>query len=119
MDFKQEIANLIKIDGISTETIYSNIMTPPDEKLGDYTLPCFCFSKVMHKSPVMIAEELKTQIPQTDIIEKVEVVNGYLNFYLNKKAVCEKVINGAQNGFNKKQNKKIIKNNKKSTKNLT
>lgn len=104
MDFKQEIANLINIDGVDTKTIYSNIMTPPDEKLGDYTLPCFCFSKVMHKSPVMIAEELKNQIPQTDLVEKVEVVNGYLNFYLNKKAVCEKVINNAQNGFNKKQN---------------
>ena len=104
MDFKQEIANLINNEKIDKQTILNNLTTPPDESLGDYSLPCFCFAKEFRKSPVMIAEELKNEIKLNDYFSKVEVVNGYLNFYLNKKYIAQSVLTTSQAGFSAKEN---------------
>ena len=57
----------------------------------------------------MIAEELKTCINTNAHIQKVEVVNGYLNFYLNKQQICTTVISNALNGFSAKpKNNKVM-----------
>ena len=109
MDFKQIIADSINHPEIDKQIILNNLTTPPDEKLGDYSLPCFCFAKTLRKSPVMIAEELKTCINTNGHIQKVEVVNGYLNFYLNKQQICTTVISNALNGFSAKpKNNKVM-----------
>ena len=89
MDYKKYIAELIKIDGISTQEIYEAIALPPNTEMGDYALPCFKFAKVMRKSPVMIAEELKSAmsdriVMSDEVISEVSAVNGYLNFKINK-----------------------------------
>ncbi|MBQ0017441.1 MAG: arginine--tRNA ligase, partial [Clostridiales bacterium] len=60
------------------------IIETQDKKMGDYSLPCFSLAKELHKSPMMIAEEIKSTYKQTELVEKIEVVNGYVNFYLNK-----------------------------------
>ena len=60
MDYKKYIADKIEIDGVSKEEIYDLIALPPNTEMGDYALPCFKFAKVLRKSPVMIAEELKS-----------------------------------------------------------
>ena len=104
MDFKQIIADSIEYENIDKQTILTNLTTPPDDKLGDYSLPCFCFAKTLRKSPVAIAEELKTCIKPNAYIEKIEVVNGYLNFYLNKQHICQNVITNAVKGFDAKPN---------------
>lgn len=89
MDYKKYIADKIEIDGVSKEEIYDLIALPPNTEMGDYALPCFKFAKVLRKSPVMIAEELKIamsdKIPMSDeVINEVSAVNGYLNFKINK-----------------------------------
>ena len=89
MDYKKYIAELIAIDGVSTEEIYDSIALPPNTEMGDYALPCFKFAKVLRKSPVMIAEELKSAmsdriIMSGEVISEVSAVNGYLNFKINK-----------------------------------
>lgn len=85
MDYKKYIADLINIDGVSKEELYDLIALPPNTEMGDYALPCFKFAKIMRKSPVMIAEELKNKMPVTDsVISEVSAVNGYLNFKINK-----------------------------------
>ena len=84
MDYKKHIAEKIQIDGVTTEEIYELIALPPNTEMGDYALPCFKFAKVLRKSPVMIAEELKTKISTDDIVSGVSAVNGYLNFKINK-----------------------------------
>ena len=108
MDFKQIIADSINYENIDKQIILNNLTTPPDDKLGDYSLPCFCFAKTLRKSPVMIAEELKNCIVANDYIDRVEVVNGYLNFYLNKQQICKNVINSAISGFKPKPNNNKI-----------
>lgn len=90
MDYKKYIAEKINIDGVSKEELYDLIALPPNTEMGDYALPCFKFAKIMRKSPVMIAEELKNSImsniiPTSDeVISEVTAVNGYLNFKINK-----------------------------------
>ena len=50
-DVKRQIAELIKIDGVTAEQTESFLMTPPDPKLGDWSLPCFRFAKALRKAP--------------------------------------------------------------------
>ena len=101
MDYKKYIAELIIIDGVSTEEIYDSIALPPNTEMGDYALPCFKFAKVLRKSPVMIAEELKSAmsdriVMSDEVISEVSAVNGYLNFKINKngfvRATLDKIL---------------------------
>ena len=90
MDYKNYIANLIHVDGVSNQEIYDAIALPPNTEMGDYALPCFKFAKALRKSPVMIAEDLRTSIMSDvtlmsdKVISEVSAVNGYLNFKINK-----------------------------------
>ena len=83
IDFKLEIAKLLKVD-LPQEEIYSLLSKTADESFGDYTFPCFKLAKTMRKSPVAIAEELARDFSLEGIISKVDAKNGYLNFYLDK-----------------------------------
>lgn len=90
MDYKKYIAEHLHIDGVGEEELYDLIALPPNLEMGDYALPCFKFAKLMRKSPVMIAEELKQSVMSDEVImsdkvlSEVSAVNGYLNFKINK-----------------------------------
>lgn len=91
IDFKNEIANELK-KVTSIEGIEDFIEIPSNKEMGDYSLPCFKLAKTLKKAPQMIANELKEKITlDENIISKVEVVNGYLNFYINTTAVIKTV----------------------------
>ena len=92
MDYKNYIAEKIKIDGVSREEIYSSVALPPNSEMGDYALPCFKFAKVLRKSPAVIAEELKSGFATDGVISEVSAVNGYLNFKVNKAELAKKVL---------------------------
>ena len=92
MDYKAYIAQKLNIDGMSTEEIASAIAVPPDSTMGDYALPCFKFAKLMRKSPVMIADALKSDFVCDDVISEVSAVNGYLNFRINKAGLAKDVL---------------------------
>lgn len=85
MDCKQYIAEKLNIDGVEIPTLAGYIETPPDTTLGDYALPCFFLAKILHASPVRIAENLKADFKTDDIITEVNAVNGYLNFKIDRK----------------------------------
>ena len=91
VDFKKVIAEeLAKVTNI--ETIEEYIEIPSNKEMGDYSLPCFKLAKEMKKAPQMIANEIKENIKiDESLIEKVEVVNGYLNFFINPTAVIKTV----------------------------
>lgn len=92
MDYKKHIAEKLASCGIDKEEIEAAIAVPPDNKMGDYALPCFKFAKVMRKSPVAIAEELKNTFATDDAISEVEAVNGYLNFRVNRNALVKETL---------------------------
>ena len=68
MDYKRHIAKGLEIYGVSEEEIYSAIALPPNSEMGDYALPCFKFAKILRKSPVAIAEELKNSYVCDELI---------------------------------------------------
>ena len=102
VDIKKEITNLIKeIIDIDEEIIYNNISLIKEKDKGDYTFPCFTLSKILKKAPNVISDELKNNIKINEKIEKIESINGYLNFYINKEFLTKEVFNE----FNEKKEK--------------
>ncbi|MBE5763802.1 MAG: arginine--tRNA ligase [Clostridiales bacterium] len=91
MDYKKIISETINIEGVSQEEIISSITLPKDLSLGDFALPCFKFAKALHKAPNMIAEDL-AKLDYKGAFEKVEAVNGYLNFKVDKKVQAKQIL---------------------------
>ena len=98
LDFKKEIANAIaKIVELNSDELYLFIEVPKDSRNGNYSFPCFKLAKVLGKSPIIIAKEIKEKMQlNNDIIEKVDVVSGYINFFVNKSKLAEVVIKEMQ-----------------------
>lgn len=85
------ITNSLDTD-ISVDEIYNKIEIPKDKKNGDFAYPCFNLAKIVRNSPVNIANSIKENIELPAEISKVEVVNGYLNFYTNSSNVVSSVL---------------------------
>ena len=102
-DFKLEVAKLLnsKISDLTVDEIYSMIEVPSNSDMGDYAFPCFKLAKVLRKAPPMIAQEIVQSLEKVDIIDRVENVNAYINFFLNKavyvKEVLDVVLNEKEN----------------------
>jgi len=67
----------------------------------------------MKKSPKNIAEEIKSKIKSNRFIKKIQVINGYVNFYLDEqnlnKIVFESISQKEERyGYHKSKNKKVI-----------
>ncbi len=94
INFEKEVAKMIsECTKISKEEIVEYIEIPPDDKMGDYAFPCFKLAKTLKKAPVIIASEIKENIKiNGQIIEKMETIGGYLNFYINKNTLIKNVL---------------------------
>lgn len=94
MNIKNEIAKNINFNfselNINVEDL---IIESISADKGDYSLPCFSFSKLLRDNPMNIANQIKETVIVGGIIEKCEVVAGYVNFFLNKEEVSKQVIN--------------------------
>ncbi len=64
---------------------------PKERDMGDYAVPCFNFAKSLKKNPNQIALEVKEKI-DTDDFMKIEVVNGYLNFFIKRNGFVQNTI---------------------------
>ena len=94
IEFKTEIAKQIaKITNINEEEIKGYIEIPKNQENGDYAFPCFRLAKTLKKSPQIIAEEINAKLEfDKNIIEKTQVLSGYLNFYINKTELIKNVL---------------------------
>ena len=96
MDYKIEIAKrLNEITNIDVNELENFLEIPPDKKLGDFAFPCFRLAKELKKAPPIIAQELKEKLTEDEVIERVDVVGGYLNIFVNKKGFVESTIKEA------------------------
>lgn len=98
---RNEICTLLKGAGISASP--SDIIVPPDSKLGDFSLPLFALSKERKVTPVKLAQEIVTQLQPQGLIERIEAVGPYINFFLNAGEVAKQLLDltekeGAQYG---------------------
>ncbi len=94
LDFKEEIAKAIaKVTNMEEKQLREYIEIPPNSDLGDYAFPCFKLAKDLRKAPQAIAEDIKANIEiDGKVIERIEIVGGYLNIYINKEALAENVL---------------------------
>lgn len=93
VNFKRIVAEKIaKAAELDVEEIYSYIEIPPNQDMGDYAFPCFKLAKTLRKAPPVIATELKEKIDEDNNIEKIDIVGGYLNFYINKIELTKTVL---------------------------
>ena len=97
INFKKVIANKIsKVTQLDEKELETYIETPKDKTNGDYSFPCFRLAKELKKAPPAIANEIKEKleqdIEQEQNIEKVDVVGGYLNFFINKEVLVKEVL---------------------------
>ncbi|WP_445487360.1 arginine--tRNA ligase [Niallia sp. 03133] len=94
MNIKVEMANsLVGIlhEHLEKEEIISLLEIPKSAHLGDYAFPCFSLAKQLRKSPQAIAEEVAANLT-IPLIEKVKVVNGYVNIFLKKSVVSSCIL---------------------------
>lgn len=94
LDFKEIIAQEIeKATGLKKEELKSYIEIPKDTAMGDYAFPCFKLAKELRKAPPMIAAEIKEKLEiDENVITKIEIVGGYINFYVNNTSLVESVL---------------------------
>jgi arginyl-tRNA synthetase len=76
-----------------------SIEVPPDQKLGNYAVPCFSLAKELKKSPQLIAkdakEEFEKEIKKDKKLAKILTVQStgpYLNFFVEKTFIADEVI---------------------------
>ncbi len=109
--FKKEIIEILaKQAYIDKKEIEKLLEVPPDEKLGDYAFPCFSLAGKFKNEPAEIAKDLANKLKLKTIkeIEKIEQVNGYVNFFINKKKLAKEVISINTNFGKGKQGEKIL-----------
>ncbi len=94
INFKEEIAEKIaKATNLNKEELEKYIEIPPNSDLGDYAFPCFKLAKDLRKAPPMIANDIKENIEiDANIINKIDVVGGYLNIFINKETLTKTVL---------------------------
>ena len=114
MDLKEIIANKIsKVINIDVSELKCFIEVPKDSNNGDYSFPCFRLAKELRKSPIDIATMIKDSLDVDDMFEKVDVILGYLNFYVNKSVVVSILVDKFKSGdkfgsLNLGRNKRVI-----------
>ena len=94
INFKHEIAKLISnATNINIIELEGYIEIPQDTANGDYAFPCFRLAKELRKAPQVIANEIKEKIDENnELIDNIQVIGGYLNFYINKNILIKNTI---------------------------
>lgn len=104
---KEVIAKILQVD----KKLFSY---PPESQLGDLSFPCFSLAKEQKINPADLATKLASELQNNkeikNILEKIETAGPYLNFFLRKDYLAQKVINDLKKlksnyGFNDKGKK--------------
>ena len=95
MDFITEISKIIaSAADLPAEETAAMIEVPADNKNGDFAFPCFRLAKTLRKAPPLIAQDIASKIDKPDFITDIQVVNAYINFYVNKEDTVKSVVSG-------------------------
>lgn len=85
MNFKEYVIDkLAELTELEKGVIENSVEVPPEEKMGDLAFPCFPLARIMRKAPPIIAAELAEKFNSDEVLDKVEAVGGYLNFFFNR-----------------------------------
>lgn len=93
---KENLIDIILKTNIGIEKDDIIIEIPKDRALGDFAMPCFGLAKKMHQNPSIIASNILEKIDKSNF-DNIEIKNGYINFFLNKRKTVENIINNVLN----------------------
>lgn len=106
MDLKQNVYDVLK--QLPYQNLNELVIESVDDSKGDYCLPCFSLAKTLHKSPILIADEIANSLDiNNSNIVKIESVAGYVNFFLNKTIISKNVLNNFEIEKYNKNNKVV------------
>ncbi|MFC3927020.1 arginine--tRNA ligase [Streptococcus caprae] len=93
MTSKEAVAKAIHavVNDLSVETILGLIEKPKNSDMGDLAFPAFSLAKTLRKAPQVIAAEIAEQIDAQQF-EKVVATGPYVNFFLDKSAISNQVL---------------------------
>ena len=99
MSIKTSIQHIIKCSlsnmNLSEEIDLKNIMVerPAKKENGDYSSNiALTLTKILKKSPMLIAEEIKNNIDKNNMIEEIKIATpGFINFYLKKEFLISQI----------------------------
>jgi arginyl-tRNA synthetase len=102
------------LNGFSESEIEHLLEIPPELKMGDYSLHCFSLSKKLKISPIVIANQLKSDLDKDfdkSVISELKCMKGYLNIHLNKNNFIKFVLDNTfehNMGFSIEDDKKVM-----------
>lgn len=101
---KSELQKIVKTSEFSV-----SLSQRPE--FGDFSSNiAFVLAKTRNQSPFLVAEDIKKDLSQklSKYFDKIEIKNGYLNFFLSKEALAEYLNKDAKAILKPKKQKKII-----------
>lgn len=107
---KEKIISMLSKElDINEDKIENLLEVPPVLEMGDYAFPCFALAKIKKKNPMLIAKELAENLKKKLVkgVVGIDVKAGYVNFFVDKKMLAEKVLKNAGK-INLKQGKKYV-----------
>ena len=123
MGIKEEIINKLELilknmkekHGIEGN-LEVNLGTMVEKSKGsssDISITCFALAKPFKKSPVDIANEIAENLEKEKLsyIEKLEVINGYVNIFLNRRYIMFSALENVKKekiGYNKENEGKVV-----------
>ncbi len=103
MDYKSIITSNINVACQALGAVAGAVEVPPNPEMGDVAFPCFSLAKTLRKAPPLIAKDVKELICQnatadfTQVVDRVETVGGYVNFFVKKSSLISGVIDEINN----------------------
>ena len=92
-EFELEIARLVaEPAGLPVEEAARLIEVPPDDKLGDFAVPCFVLAKRLKQAPPAVAAALARRIRPTALVPEVRAAGPYLNFRVDAARFARSVL---------------------------
>ena len=110
---KKEIIYILR-DTLDKLEITSELkLEKPPGEMGDFAFPCFSLAAQLKRSPIIIAEEIASNLSSGGWIKNIESKAGYVNFYIDRKKLSRQTFalvtkNKDFYGFLDKKKTKVI-----------
>jgi len=97
----QKIIEKVLVDMGISQSLDFKVEVPPQDDLGDFsTNAAFLCSKILRKSPKLVADEISEKLRQHETFVRVDNINGFINMFLNHgvyQMACAGIISNPRN----------------------
>jgi len=85
---KKEIIKLLVAAKVKVDI--DDIVTPPDEKMGDFSFACFGTAKKLKKDPAELGQEIVKKLKgENKYFGKIEAAGPYINFFVKANMIAK------------------------------